>query len=75
MLQGMSIGRALKRIRQRKKLDQTKVAEHLKVDRSVVSRMERGAVGISAERLQSWAAFLGVPVGRVLRDSGTEAAG
>lgn len=60
------VGRMLTSLRKSARTNQTKIARHLGVEQSVVSRMEDGNLPIPVDRLIRWSAFLGVSASAVL---------
>lgn len=57
-----AIGARVRQAREAQQKTRSELAEALGIDTSIVSRMETGAVKVSASRLQLIARFLGVPV-------------
>jgi len=61
------MGQRIKRERKRKRLTQFELATRLGIDKSVVTRIERGSVSLSAQRVEQIATVLGVRVSRLYK--------
>lgn len=63
----MSLGKNIKLLRKRKRLDQSQLAELLKVSQSSVCDWENGVSSPRVKRLNEIARVLGVQVSRLVR--------
>ncbi len=66
MLKLVEIGARIKRLREEANLTQSKVADYLSVDQSMVAKMEKGERNISVEVIDKLAALFCYPVEYIL---------